>query len=193
MLLFSSLSCGTIFASATYTYTGQPFTLGPNAGQTITATVVLSAPIGPNSFYDSNSSGWPVDWSISVGTASISILTPPPGLLVYLVTGSNGEIINRDMDGSKNTSVTPNTIGLIDTRNLVSTDSYYDTLLTSLNVRDADVGYDSSLNINILDANSNAPGTWTETETATPEPGTLLLLVTGLAGLAGTIRRKLSI
>lgn len=156
-----------LLADTTYTYAGNDFTIADTPYTTsdfISGYFTLSSPLGDNLGEAVIS---PALFSFTDSVDTITDLTPSVYSEFQVSTDSSGDItswyivLNDNADDQINTGK----------GSIVSDYDYYGENFA---------------------ANTDDAGTWTDNAPSpTPEPSTLLLLATGLLGLAGAVRHKL--
>jgi hypothetical protein len=186
-----------VMASTSYTYTGNDFTTitcvgncpGPaySTSDFISGSFTLSSPLAPNldevSIFPSSFTFTDGPDTFTSGDPLISVCNCSPSFSNFStdasgnITAWNIMLTLGELGAASLTTVDAN-LGVI--RGLTVDDSAN----FSDNTPDGFTGQNAASNIH--DA-----GTWTVGNTsAAPEPGGLILLVTGLAGIAGGLRRR---
>jgi len=174
-----------LMAASIYTYTGNDFTTatGPvlTTSDSITGSFTVATPLAANL---DGVSVTPVSFSFTDGADVFSNTSPNIGVcscsptFADISTDASGNIINWDISftlgelGSTSMTTVDANLGVI--RGLVIEDS----------ANFDNTGTDTA-------SNSIDAGRWTTgTASAAPEPGSLVLLGMGLAGLAGAVRLR---
>jgi hypothetical protein len=180
---------------ATYYFNGNNFTTVGTAD--VDGNVVSDT--SPYSFSDSVSGWFRMPDALSAGTSLFNLTSYSFSDGLQTINSSNGAMAQAmlfiDADGNiadwivivQMRDVDGNTTSEIGTEG----GPYFsigEGPFTSNNAGDA--GVIINADGSALFGESNSSGTWTES--ATPEPSSIILLLTGLAGIAGVARRKLS-
>lgn len=164
-------------ADTIYTYTGNTFTTDATAGGTCSGCAITITLDFANAFAPNLSFGFvtPVSFQFAVGATTVNNTTPNWSLTTLeFATDNAGNISSWDISLQEVIGTTSNAAGIgsqdfVDGRGPHVADAYYNNLQRT----------ESFV--------TNNPGTWT-----TPEPGSLLLLATGLVGGIGAMRRRLT-
>jgi hypothetical protein len=159
--------------TVTYTYTGDTFTyvVGPyTTSDFFTAQITLSAPLADNLPYFTSVT--PISFSFSDGVQTITEATASlPNSVFFFATDGTGTISYWNIRVSD-----PSVIDELGTYN-------------ESNGLHLDYGYlDGGVSIGV----SSTLGTWTSTSdiAVAPEPSSLMLVATGIVGVAASIRRR---
>ena len=151
--------------TTTYTYTGSDFTAvsGPyTTSDSVTGEFTLSAPLADN--LNTLTAITPTSYSFSDG---IQTLTTGIVADFYIETDAIGDITgwSIQIDGDS--------------------DNQIETVHTS-----AVPGYEDGISSSSAYGDDEGHGTWTSATAVTPEPASLFLVATGLAGAASLSRRR---
>jgi hypothetical protein len=179
-------------ADVVYDYTGSPFTRVEGAysnalGQSITGTFTFASALTPNTVYYWFSPSPEIpSWNLTVDgqTWTSSDSTLQDGWSFR--TDNSGNIF----DWSFNFDATGGSLGVQWTDSGGDSETAYPTLIINTT---NDVLQNYYYPHNDLASNTSA-GSWSldTSSAATPEPSSLLLLGTGLAGFAGVLKRRLA-
>ncbi len=189
LIFLAALGAGPVSADTIYFYTGNPFntffgSAGPGfpcAGCGISGSFTLAQPLAPNL---SNSSFTPLSFTFTNSNNNVAGVTLTQATAVSFVfsnfgTDSTGAIIGWRISVFGPTFVSPG--GFLGSWNFITCSNAAAASACGPGAADATtLAGASPASVAVV---RNQPGTWTSTTTATPEPGTLLLLGTGLAGL----------
>ena len=160
-MAFWAFAAGSVEASATYTYTGSPFTnfyFGWSGGTSVTGSMTLSAPLGDNL---NLASVTPIAFSFTDGDDTITNLNTNPGTQFLFSTDSSGAIINWANNYAR-----------------TSTD-----FIGSDGRGDLAVFLPS-------EATSSVGGSWALSATGVPEPASWAMQLVGLGCLGGAMRLR---
>ncbi len=149
------------WADTTYTYTGNDFTTAVSpftTSDSVSGSFTVASPFGDDSTYDNFT---PISFSFTDGQQA--------------VTNLNASTQSFDVSTNASGEVDQWNLTVFDSTSFITTQSYASGKVTDFGGL-ADIGYGT---------NSNTPGTWMMQTSVTPEPSSLLLLATGLLGLAG--------
>ncbi len=158
-------------ADTTYTYTGNDFTTveGPyTTSDSVSGSFTVASPLGDNL---SNFGFLPTSFSFTDGVQTLTNSDASLGSFFYVWTGGSGNVTSwnfgipgPDLSGGIFTAATP---------------SHYRT--------DSGGFSDSGMGVNFYN-----PGTWSVQSSVTPEPGSWMLLGTGMLGLLGLGWKKVA-
>jgi MYXO-CTERM domain-containing protein len=205
VLATTLLSMPCVADTVTYTYTGNPFTLFQGVGETqiytandfVSGEFTLSAPLAAN--ITNYQLIHPDSFSFSDGIETITNSSPGSN------TNGTEFRVNTDATGSitewvvfTTTTDPSGATWEIDTENIPGVGAIFD----STDANSYDTGTTTCVNGNcdaevfnyLLVQNGNAAGTWSDNVPVapTPEPSSLWLAATGIAGAAALIRRRVA-
>jgi len=172
-----------MMADTTYSYAGQNFTAAYGSYTTsdsISGWFTVASPLAD----DFGSSTNPYSITNEVTSFSFS-----DGLQTISSTNASDDRIEVTTDASGSIV---NWVLVFEVGNSQKTLEYIETVNVEGDKGNIDYAYDTNIN-NGTFAFTYSAGTWSETSTtATPEPSSIVLLLTGLAGITGAARRKLA-